>query len=416
MNRRALVRGIQLVVGMTLAVFAYLLYRSIHSQQASLAAGLADLRPGWLLVAAALALQEGICGGLRIWFLGRVLWPKLRVRTAVVSEFVLMFCAGVTPGQVGAAPAQVAVLVHGGMRFVDVATAELLTASCTILFFLVSAVTVAVLRTTGLLVVHGGEQLDWLVALSVVVFGLSLLGLLLAATYPPLLKGIIRGLGALLRPIWRAILRRAAAQRRLAAWANSRLERPGAMAARLLHTVDDFHAGVRIYLRRGKRAYAAAFLLTLGFFCSRFAIAYFVLLGLGVSTTPASYVSFGPPIVQVILVQALLNFALYLSPTPGASGVAEAGSTTLMAPWVRGAVELPYLVLWRVLAQFLCMFVGGLYVFRYLGTDVLEEQVRRDEEEKERLVESGRGAEGSRDQAEERHEEELPAAASLPNP
>src|SRR5262249_24097032 len=157
------------------------------------------------------------------------------------------------------------------------------------------------------------------------------------------------------------------------------------------------HAGVQIYVRRGKRAYAAAFVLTFAFFISRFAVAYFVLLGLGLSTAPSTFVSIGPPIVQVILVQALLNFALYLSPTPGASGVAEAGSATLMSPWVSGVYELPYLVIWRLLAMFLCMFVGGLYVFRYLGTDVLEEQVKATEEQK-RLLEAERLAKES-DQA-----------------
>jgi len=91
----------------------------------------------------------------------------------------------------------------------------------------------------------------------------------------------------------------------------------------------------------------------------------------------------------VILVQALLNFALYLSPTPGASGIAEAGSTTLMSPWVSGAFALPYLILWRLLALFLCMFVGGIYVFRYLGTDVLEERVK-DVEAKKREAEEAR--------------------------
>ena len=37
---------------------------------------------------------------------------------------------------------------------------------------------------------------------------------------------------------------------------------------------------------RGKRAYAVAPVLTFGFFCSRFAVAYFILLGLGIPTTP----------------------------------------------------------------------------------------------------------------------------------
>ena len=86
--------------------------------------------------------------------------------------------------------------------------------------------------------------------------------------------------------------------------------------------------------------------------------------------------------------QSLLNFALYLSPTPGASGIAEAGSNRLMSPWLPAAYELPYLVLWRVLALFLCMFVGGAYVFRYLGTDVLERRAK-EADEAQRALDGG---------------------------
>lgn len=393
MNRATLIRGIQLIVTLTLASFAFVLYRAIEREQASLAAGLANVRPGWLLLAAVLALQEGVFGGLRIWVLGRVLWPELRIRTAVTSEFVLMFCAGVTPGQAGAAPSQVAVLVHGGMRLVDVATAELLTASCTIVFFLISALTIFLLRQNGLLVVQGGEQIDWLLLFSVVAFGAALVGLILAAAYPPLLKALVRALSVPLGALSRAVLQGARRLPRLRARAEAALAAEGATTARLLRSVDDFHRGFRIYLRRGKRAYVTAQLLTFGFFCSRFAVAYFILLGLGIPTTPSTFVSIGPPIVQVILIQALLNFALYLSPTPGASGVAEVGSNALMSPWVKGVFELPYLVLWRLLTLFLCMFVGGIYVFRYLGTDVLEERVKQTQAEKRALEERARAPE-----------------------
>ena len=34
---------------------------------------------------------------------------------------------------------------------------------------------------------------------------------------------------------------------------------------------------------------------------------------------------------------------------------------------------------------FLCMFVGGIYVFRYLGTDVLEQRTKDIEAEKRAL-------------------------------
>ncbi len=383
MNRAAIVRGIQIIVGITLLTFAFLVYRDeIQGHQADLGIGLAHVKPGWLVLAAVLALQEGICGGLRVFFLGRVLYKDLRVRTAIVSEFVLMFCAGVTPGQMGAAPSQVAVLVHGGMRFVDVATAELLTAACTIVFFLCSALFIWILRVTGNLAIDAGHLVDPLLGLSVTFFGSGLIGLVLCAAYPPLLKSIIRVLAVPFGAVKDAALALAVRIARLEPWATRHRQTPGAVRDRLLHSIDEVHEGFRIYLRRGKRNYAIAQLLTFGFFCSRFAVAYFILLGLGLSTSPSHFVTIGPPIVQVVLVQALLNFALYLSPTPGASGIAELGSKQLMAPWVSGPYALPYLVLWRILALFLCMFVGGVYVFRYLGTDVLEERVKEAEAQK----------------------------------
>jgi len=392
-NRATLIRGIQLIVAITLATFAWLIYDSIRSNEASLSAGLAGVQPFWLFCGAVLALQEGVLGGLRIWSLARVLCPTLPVRTAIISEFVLMFCAGVTPGQAGAAPSQVAVLVYSGMRLVDVATASALVASCTLVFFLVSALVIFVLRQQGLVVVQGGEHIDWLLGISVVSFGAGLLALMLAAAYPPLLKGVVRALAALVGPFYRGALRLARLAPRLRPRADAALASPGAGSARLSRSIDEFHRGVRTYLRRGKRAYLSALMLTFAFFCSRFAVAYFILLGLGIPTEPATFVSVGPPIVQIVLIQALLNFALYLSPTPGASGIAEAGSNALMSPWVRGAFEIPYLVLWRLLTLFLCMFVGGVYVFRYLGADVLAERVRQTEEAR-RALEEGNGEEG----------------------
>ncbi|MEZ4298929.1 MAG: flippase-like domain-containing protein, partial [Polyangiaceae bacterium] len=160
------------------------------------------------------------------------------------------------------------------------------------------------------------------------------------------------------------------------------LSRKGDLRSRMMLTVDDFHHGFRIYMKRGKRAYLTAFLLTFGFFCSRFAVAYFVLLGLGLPTTPTAFVTVGPPLIQIILVQALLNFVLYLSPIPSAGGLAEASSRDLMSQWVKAPFDVPYVLVWRLLAQFLCMFVGGVYVFRFLGADVLESKVKEVEAEK----------------------------------
>ena len=406
MSRRSIIRGIQIIVGITLLTFGYLTYTSSSGDPRALSIGFANMKPLWLLLAAVLALQEGICGGLRIWALGRVLHPELKVRTAIISEFVLMFTAGVTPGQIGAAPAQIAVLMSGGMRFADVATVEILVASCTISFFLLSALGIFVLRTMGLFAVHGTVQADVLLGLGVVVFGVALLLFVLSAAYPPLAKGLVRAASAVLAPLWNALLRLLARIGRTRAWAERSLANQGELRARTLLTVDEFHHGFRVFMKRGKKAFLAAFMLTFGFFCSRFAVAYFILLGLGLSTTPTEFVTIGPPLVQIVLVQALLNFVLYLSPVPGAGGFAEGSSKVLMAPWVRAPFEVPYLLVWRILAQFLCMFVGGIYVFRYLGADVLESRVKAVEAEKRATEEQAL--------ASERQPEVVPSAPPPP--
>lgn len=388
MNRAALVRGIQLIVAITLATFGYLLYDAIREQRASLSAGFANVNPAWLLFAAVLALQEGVIGGVRAWVLGRVLFPALSIRTAITSEFVLMFCSGVTPGQTAGPPTQAAVLAHGGMGVVNAATTEFVIAACTILFFLSSAVVIFALRAAGLFVVEGGPGINVLLAFTIGVYCFCLLCLILGAASPSVLKGMLRLVSRVLAPLFRGLLRLALRVKRLRPWAEERLRTRGVYTEKLAAGIDDCHEGFSVYVRRGKAAFGLAMLLTVAFFWVRFATAYFILLGLGIPTTPSSFVTIGPPIFQIILVQSLLNFALYLSPTPGASGVAEAGSTALMAPWVRGVYELPYLVLWRVLTLFLCMFVGGLYVFRYLGTDVLEKQVKEAEQAKKALEEA----------------------------
>ena len=383
MNKRSIVRGIQIIVGITLVTFTYLTFDSFRQDPEGLKLGFSHMKPQWLALGAVLALQEGVCGGLRIWFLGRVLYPALRLRTAIVSEFVLMFTAGVTPGQAGAMPSQLAVLMTGGMRFADVATAELLVASCSISFFLISALVITILRWKGLFVVHGSVPIDWLLGVGVSVFGMFLVLVILAAAYPPLAKGVVRGLTAVGGLFWRVLLRVLVKIGRTRAWAERSLHQRGEIRARMMLTVDDFHHGFRVYMKRGKRAYLAAFVLTFGFFCSRFAVAYFILLGLGLPTTPAAFVTIGPPLVQIILVQALLNFVIYLSPIPSAGGLAETASRALMSQWVRAPFEVPYVLVWRVLTQFLCMFVGGIYVFRYLGADVLASKVKEVEAEKQ---------------------------------
>ncbi|MEZ4301833.1 MAG: UPF0104 family protein [Polyangiaceae bacterium] len=363
MNRRSIVRGVQFIVGITLLTFAYLTFDSFRENPEGLRLGFSHVRPLWLILGAVLALQEGVCGGLRIWVLGRVLYPKLRARTAVISEFVLMFAAGVTPGQLGAAPSQVAVLMTGGMKFADVATVELLVASCTITFFLLSALVIFALREAGLFIVYGKVPIDWLLGVGVAGFGSGLVLLIFSAAYPPLAKGVVRAGSAVLSPIWHAILRLFTRFSRTRTWAEGSLSRKGDLRTRMMLTVDDFHHGFRIYMKRGKRAYLTALpphlrLLLLPLrrrlfrpprprtahhpHCLR-------------HCRPAPHPDHprpGPP-----------QFRPLPLPHPQRRQPRRGQQSGSHVPVGKGPLRRPYVLVWRLLAQFLCMFVGGVYVF-----------------------------------------------------
>jgi glycosyltransferase 2 family protein len=375
LDRRALVQGIRLVVALTVLAIGWRAWATVPEDPAVLGQIVSSLRPGWLVLGALLAVSEGVLGGLRVLFLARVLWPGLPPRTAVISEFVLMFCAGVTPGQAGAAPSQVAVLHHAGMRMTDAWTAQLLTAWCTIVVLLGAGLALLGLRASGLLVVDMGPELDALLALSTAVFGAGFVSFTLAASWPRGAKAAARLLARALVPIAGVAL---SVGQTLPVWgpfaARARAGLPG-LPARLDAEVERMFLGFARYRQYGKRAVAAGLVLTAGLFAARFAVAVPILLALGLPLEPAVPVLPAPPVAQVLTVQTLLNFALYLSPTPGASGVAELGSAALMAPWIPSTRELPYLLIWRFLTLFLNMIVGGVYVFRYLGTDVLASEV-----------------------------------------
>ncbi len=194
MNRATLIRGIQLIVTLTLASFAYVLYSEIHDKQASLTAGSRARAPGLAARrrragARRRACSEASASGAS----GACSGPSCAYRTAVTSEFVLMFCAGRDPrGRPARRPRRSPSSRNGGMRLVDVATAELLTASAPIYLLprLVPPLVISALQQAGIAGRAGGPAARAACSASPSSCGSALVALIAAAAYPPLLKGI----------------------------------------------------------------------------------------------------------------------------------------------------------------------------------------------------------------------------------
>ena len=76
-------------------------------------------------------------------------------------------------------------------------------------------------------------------------------------------------------------------------------------------------------------------------------------------------------LVQVLGRMYLLNLVLYFSPTPGGSGIAEAGFLVLFAQLVPSGTVGILAVLWRFATEYLPFLLGACVTLRAFGSNVL---------------------------------------------
>ena len=76
-------------------------------------------------------------------------------------------------------------------------------------------------------------------------------------------------------------------------------------------------------------------------------------------------------LVQVLGRMYLLNLVLYFSPTPGGSGIAEAGFLVLFAQLVPSGTVGILAVLWRFTTEYLPFLLGACVTLRAFGSNVL---------------------------------------------
>ena len=96
--------------------------------------------------------------------------------------------------------------------------------------------------------------------------------------------------------------------------------------------------------------------LSLGFFFSRFILAFLCVRFLGIEES-----SLG----EIIAIQMTLVFLTYLAPTPGSAGIAELASLSIMSGIVPHGFAPYYNLLWRFTTVYLAATIGLLVV---LGT------------------------------------------------
>ncbi len=343
---RVLKRGLQFFgLVSLLGVVALLIYTGAWS---ATAAAFARVRPGWALLAVALASLDWLGGGLRLWILTRHVWPGTPFWGMVTAGGLNTWASYLTPSQTGGGPIMIYAMKRAGVPLPEAMVASLMSFVATVAFF--AAVGPAAI------VFGAGRSLR---AHEIPIVNLSFYDIFKASA------GVFVVIGAVLL----VILVFPGAVRRLLHAVVGWLARTrgGTWAARvdaMSAGIERMHASVVKYFRSpaGWLAMAGGVLTSALAHANKLAAGYVIMRALGLETN----------VFDVLMIQTTISFLLYFSPTPGGAGAAEALSAALMSVYVPNALLPAYTILWRFTVSYATVAFGS-YVFYKLLHGRLDE-------------------------------------------
>src|SRR6185312_17314769 len=140
---------------------------------------------------------------------------------------------------------------------------------------------------------------------------------------------------------------------RLAEAIGRRSRRVADRLERLREGIDQAHASIVAFNSpKGWLSLLWATLLSGPSHANKLLAGYVALRALGIHTN----------FVDILLVQTLVMFLLYFAPTPGASGIAELLSATVMSAYVPRGLTPIYTLVWRFILAY-CTIGFGFLVF-----------------------------------------------------
>jgi uncharacterized membrane protein YbhN (UPF0104 family) len=129
---------------------------------------------------------------------------------------------------------------------------------------------------------------------------------------------------------------------------------------RALYQFDELHEGIVAYWREsGTLLFIVAVLSGAVHFGSRFVLGYVVLRGFVVQA----------PFLEVVLLHIVIQYLLFVAPTPSGAGIGELVTAAVMSPFLTPGLVLPYTAVWRLFLNYGTVTVGGGLLMTWLGKD-----------------------------------------------
>ncbi|MDD2472709.1 MULTISPECIES: lysylphosphatidylglycerol synthase transmembrane domain-containing protein [unclassified Methanoculleus] len=140
--------------------------------------------------------------------------------------------------------------------------------------------------------------------------------------------------------------------KRMSRWIDRRwhLKRFESLLETIDREVDNFNDGLVRFVNRGKVGLVWGIIFTTLFWFAEFAIGSLLLVGLG-----------QPPfLIESFVAQLILAVIMMIPLTPGGSGIAELGATSLYSLFIPSSIVGVFVLLWRLILYYLNILVGLL--------------------------------------------------------
>lgn len=310
--------------------------------------GLLSIRAEYILAAAGIHAMSYLVWGMRVRGLCKTLGYSIGIQRSVEIVTSSTLAAAVTPSSMGGEPIRIH-LLHMDRIPLGKASAVVLGER------LLDGIIILSLAPISLYIFRGILE-DPVIDAMLIAAAFFLLGVLLLVLYA----------------VWRPAATRKLTMffvKRIAplfgARTDARLEH---IMAKVDSELENFHNSIFLFLKKEQRTGLLwGVFNTFLFWTVEFSMLYVILIGLNQHPAP----------LVVIASQVLILLLMAIPATPGASGIAEFGATTIFSVFVSSSLLGITVVVWRALTFYMNLLVGSFVSFKILkDTEMMKKLLR----------------------------------------
>lgn len=330
-------------VGFSLAVLIIILYFTINENTITY---IRKINPLFLLLAFLTHLLTMCFWAMRVKKMSGSLGYRIGFWYSLNLVFANLLASAITPAQAGGEPVRIHELYKANIPLGD-ATAVV------IMERVLDGIALAVLAAFAMIVLTDQwKSLGAVSEIMVFVTWIFVAGCLflfyLAIRRPDVVKRVVNRCTVWLTKTWE----------------NARVEE---LLKRADKEIDNFHDAVIKFVHTAKGGLVWGMLFTLLYWVSEIVTASLILVGLG-----------QPPLfLESFVIQLILAILMMLPLTPGSSGIAEVGATSMYALFIPASVVGIFVVLWRIVLYYFNIALGilsSIIIVRREARDSLDEK------------------------------------------